>query len=52
MAIIIVIWLLTCRRKPEDKEPFNDDYEDDIRENVMYYDEEGAGLLTPVNFLT
>ena len=33
-----------CRKKPEDKEPFDEDPDDDIRENIMYYDEEGAGM--------
>ena len=43
VAIIIIAWLLFCRRKPVEKEPFEDDPDDDIRENIMYYDEEGAG---------
>ena len=44
VIIVVVICLLRqCGGKPEDKEPFDDDPDDDIRENIMYYDEEGAG---------
>ena len=44
VLIVVAICLLRqCGGKTEDKEPFDDDPDDDIRENIMYYDEEGAG---------
>ncbi|XP_053376534.1 neural-cadherin-like [Mercenaria mercenaria] len=43
VAIVLIAYFLICRKKPADKEPFDEDMDDDIRENIMYYDEEGAG---------
>lgn len=45
IVMVLVIWFLImrCQKEPEEKEPFDDDADDDIRENIMYYDEEGAG---------
>jgi len=44
VAVIVIVYFTTCRRKAEKGEPFDEDYDDDIRENVMYYNEEGASM--------
>lgn len=44
VLIILIIYWVRCRTAGGEKAPLNDDYDDDIRENIMYYDEEGAGM--------
>lgn len=43
IVAIIVIAIYLCRRTRPSQELLDEDLDDDIRENVMYYDEEGAG---------
>ncbi|GFO50422.1 neural-cadherin [Plakobranchus ocellatus] len=44
LIIILIIFITTCRREDSEKNVLEVDPDDDfIRENVMFYDEEGAG---------
>ncbi|GFS24762.1 neural-cadherin [Elysia marginata] len=44
ILVILIILFITCRRDDSEKNILEVDPDDDfIRENVMYYDEEGAG---------
>ena len=41
----LIILYITCRRNDDEKNILEVDPDDDfIRENVMFYDEEGAGM--------
>lgn len=51
VAVIIVVWLLARGGKDTESKESLYENEDDMRENIMYYDEEGAGLLILVIFL-
>ena len=44
LAVLILLFLLISRRR-KDKMLLEVDAADDIRENVVFYDEEGAGML-------